>query len=157
MAENKTERQQAAAEALMDWSKWLMTLQPVAILAVTGVVKLGPTTSISCPQKILLIISLACFVLSMIAATFALGGLPSIIERLPSNAPDERGIYDMSVYFHFRLWQIVFIEHLFFVLGILFFSCFVAILIATKVPGTLPSSTGNTTMTAVAEHGVISH
>jgi len=36
---NKNEMRKAAAIALMDWSKWLVTLQPIAILAITGVIK----------------------------------------------------------------------------------------------------------------------
>lgn len=127
----KKERQQAAVNALIDWSKWLVTLQPAAILAIAGVVNLDPS-ALSLTERTLLIVSLACVVISLLAATFALGGLPSVIERLPSTAPDEKGIYDMSVYWHFRVWQIVFVEHLFFVLGIIFFSLFLCISIAYK-------------------------
>lgn len=58
--------------------------------------------------------------------------MPSVIERLPSTAPDEKGIYDMSVYWHFRVWQIVFVEHLFFVLGIILFSSLLCISITHK-------------------------
>jgi hypothetical protein len=126
----KKERQQAAATALMDWSKWLVTLQPAAILAISGVVKFGRQPTLDLTAKTLLILSLASVVISLLAATFALGGLPSVIERLPSTAANEKGIYDMSVYWHFRVWRIVFVEHLFFVLGILFFSAFLCISIA---------------------------
>ncbi len=131
MSDNeKKERQQAAALALMDWSKWLVTLQPAAILAISGVVKFGPDPALGCRGRTLLILSLASVVISLLAATFALGGLPTVIERLPSIAADEKGIYDMSVYEYFRVWQIVFVEHLFFVLGIVFFSFFLGFSIA---------------------------
>jgi hypothetical protein len=126
----KKERQQAAAIALMDWSKWLVTLQPAAILAISGVVKFGSELTLGCSGRTLLILSLASVVVSLLEATFALGGLPTVIERLPSTAADERGIYDMSVYGLFRVWQIVLVEHLFFVLGIAFFSTFLCISIA---------------------------
>lgn len=128
----KKERQQAAAVALMDWSKWLVTLQPAAILVISGVVKFSPTPDFGWIGKTLLIISLASVVVSLLAATFTLGGLPTVIERLPSTKSDENGIYDMSVYGSFRVWQLVFVEHLFFVLGILFFSVFLCVSIAKK-------------------------
>lgn len=80
--------------------------------------------------KTLLILSLVSVVISLLAATFTLGGMPTVIERLPSKEPDENGLYDMSVYGHLRVWQVVFVEHLFFVLGILFFSAFLCISIA---------------------------
>ena len=86
----------------------------------------------SSPEKVLLISSLLCFVLSLLATTFALGGLPSVNERLQSTAPDEKGIYDMSVYWHFRVYQIVFAEHLFFVLGVILFSGFLGLSIASR-------------------------
>jgi hypothetical protein len=123
----KKERQQAAAVALMDGSKWLVTLQPAAILAISGVVKFGPEPLLGPTGKTLLILSLASVVISLLAATFTLGGMPTVIERLPSKEPDENGLYDMSVYGHIRVWQVVFVEHLFFVLGILFFSTFLCI------------------------------
>jgi hypothetical protein len=126
----KKERQQAAAIALMDWSKWLVTLQPAAILAISGVVKFGPEPALVFGGRTLLVLSLASVVISLLAATFTLGGLPTVIERLPSSAADEKGIYDMSVYGQFRLWQFVFVEHLFFVMGIVFFSFFLAFSIA---------------------------
>jgi hypothetical protein len=132
----KEERQQAAAIALMDWSKWLVTLQPAAILVISGVVKFGPESSLDRNGKTLLILSLASIVVSLLAATFTLGGMPTVIERLPSHKPGENSLYDMSVYgserrdLHLRVWHFVFIEHLFFVLGILFFSVFLCISIS---------------------------
>jgi hypothetical protein len=131
----KKERQQAAAIALMDWSKWLVTLQPAAILAISGMVKFGREPVPGPAGKTLLILSLASVVISLLAATFTLGGLPTVIERLPSIEPGEKGLYDMSVYgrlFYVRLrvWHFVFAEHLFFVLGIAFFSAFLGISIA---------------------------
>ena len=138
----KQERQQAAAIALMDWSKWLVTLQPAAILAISGMVKFGKDPALGPNGRTLLILSLASVVISLLAATFTLGGLPTVIERLPSSEPGEKGLYDMSVYGHEfkvyghsyhlrpRVWHFVFVEHLFFVLGIVFFSTFLCISIA---------------------------
>ncbi|QHN03787.1 hypothetical protein FTO74_10685 [Granulicella sp. WH15] len=123
----KKERQQAAAIALMDWSRWLVTLQPAAILAISGVVKFDQQPTLGPSGKTLLILSLASVVISLLAATFTLGGMPTVIERLPSKGPDENGLYDMSIYNHLRVWQVVFVEHLFFVLGIVFFSVFLCI------------------------------
>lgn len=126
----KKDRQQAAAIALMDWSKWLVTLQPAAILAISGVVKFDQEPALGPGGKTLLILSLASVVISLLAATFTLGGMPTVIERLPSRGPEENGLYDMSIYEHLRVWQVVFVEHLFFVLGIIFFSAFLCISIA---------------------------
>jgi len=84
----KKERQQAAALALMDWSKWLVTLEPAAILAISGAVKFGPESVLDPRGKTLLILSLASAVISLIAATFTLGGMATVIERLPSKEPD---------------------------------------------------------------------
>jgi hypothetical protein len=126
----KQERQQVAAIALMDWSKWLVTLQPAAILGISGVVKFSSESALGATGKTLLILSLASVVISLLAATFTLGGMPTVIERLPSQGPDENGLYDMSIYNHLRVWQVVFVEHLFFVLGIVFFSSFLCMSIA---------------------------
>ena len=118
----------------MDWSKWLVTLQPAGILAVAGIVDLINDLAFTRPAKILLILSLVCVIIfTVIAATFALSGLPGVIERLPSTANDKKNIYDMRVYWggRIRVWQTVFGEHLFFVLGIIFFSAFLCTTIAS--------------------------
>jgi hypothetical protein len=115
----------------MDWSKWLVTLQPAAILAVSGIMNYDQKIILNQTSKTLLILSLGCSVISLLAATFAMGGLPSVIERLPSTLKDEKGIYDMRIYWNgrIRVWHMVFAEHFFFVLAIIFLSVFLCVLI----------------------------
>jgi hypothetical protein len=128
----KKERQQEAIKVLAEWSKWLVTLQPAAIVAIGALIKLGPEEPLSFAAKVWVITSLLFFVLSIVAASFVLGALPTMVERLPSSASDEKGVYDMSVYFIFRLWHLILAEHAFFVLGILSFSVFLCLVIVKK-------------------------
>jgi hypothetical protein len=106
-----------ALKALQDWSKWMVAIQ-------TAVIALGTDNVVAS----LLWWVVLCFALSMIAGTILVGAIPSLLERPGDVWPSATfcwcpvsGIYRYKQ-FIFPLLAYAFVEHLFFVVGVIIFA-----------------------------------
>lgn len=80
------------AKLLMDWSKWLVTVQTAAITALGFLLKMSdPTKLPGASEKIPMLLALGavlCFVVSILHATYLMLFLPAIVERIPESIPE---------------------------------------------------------------------
>lgn len=109
------EIQLKALDLLKDWSTWLVAIQTGAL----GLISLSgqDKTSIKPGWAYAVLI---CFAVSIITATFVLGGIPSIVQRLPQS--EEKNIYHIPIFERWpRLWYFTFVEHVSFLLGVVLF------------------------------------
>ncbi len=101
-----------AVKLLKDWSAWLVTIQAAAIGLVTLFYEDGLTLNFWSRG------ATTFFALSIIVATLVLGGLPSVVQRVTPNVR----IHDMQLteWLPGGLFIYTFLQHLFFILGVIF-------------------------------------
>ena len=120
MAVKSTDKVPAALQLLKDWSIWLVSLQTASLGLVTfiggkeGLIKLDARWAR---------FAIICFALSIVAATWVLAALPSIFMRMQDDAENfyKIGMFEWPPFKWVPLWVFTFLEHILFVLGILFF------------------------------------
>jgi hypothetical protein len=100
-----------AVKLLKDWSTWLVTVQTGALGLIT----------IFSDKKILTfncwsVVTVLSFTLSIFAATWVLGALPSIAQRI--TAADNVHAMHLFEWLPIRLWVASGLQHLLFVAGI---------------------------------------
>ncbi|WP_426991167.1 hypothetical protein [Methylomonas sp. CM2] len=98
-----------AIKLLKDWSTWLVTVQ-------TGVLGL-----FGLQGKTLNDLTLTCFIISIVIATFILGALPSILQR----SEDDSNIHQMILFewFPAPLYVAAFLQHILFIIGVIYLAC----------------------------------
>lgn len=132
-----------ALKLVVDWSKWIVTLQPVAIAAIGGLVKLNESHGLSFWSRLWVIASIACFLYSILVAATLLYSMPRAIAKLPLR--HNASVYGIETHEerHYRVWYNALLincgllkkpftvrtfaraEHLGFLWGIVFFGLFV--------------------------------
>ncbi len=117
--------QMEALGFLKDWSIWLVSLQTavIGLLTVAGKDRMSRRGAMGV---------VACFVVSIIAATFVLGGIPSIAQRVPKGS--EANVYLLPVFEGWPiLWVFTLAEHVFFMVGLVIFA--VDLMVSEKQAG----------------------
>jgi hypothetical protein len=120
-----------------EWGIWLVTIQTAAIAAV-GALIADPKLPLTLPQSVLACFAVALFTISIICTSFLLVSLPGFYAR---NAryiyADDFGHQKPAfTRFSINLNNSIVGEHLFFVLGIIVFSVFIAVRVQGGTMGT---------------------
>jgi hypothetical protein len=116
-----------AVKNYTDWSKWLVTLQPATMALLTWLAKHPEHGSLVWRQKASVYFAIFSFGISTLAASFILGGAPSIVQRIPTDKIAD--IHKASIYHQLTLWHVGCAQHVGFGLGLFFFAAFLCSLI----------------------------
>lgn len=118
------QNQLEALKLLKDWSTWLVTVQATALGLLAALwgkdsIKLGDAWA----RSVFIL-----FGLSIVAATFVLGGVPDMAQRIPIKPHETASsfnIYRERLFSNFpdwgwlsSLWAFAFLEHILFLAGI---------------------------------------
>jgi hypothetical protein len=114
------QKQVEALKALADWSKWLISIESglsaAIVLAVQGKVDFGFNFIFG---------ALLCFFISILAATWLLGGIPSAMQQIPHpkegdpGDPGDPDVHGIRV-FNIPLGRFATVEHAFFIVALIF-------------------------------------
>lgn len=105
------EKQFKAAELLKDWSIWLVTVQSGAITLITMFSKESLIA-----KNVFSLGTVICFALSIAVATWVLGSLPSIVQRVgPGDYLHDKWLFS---WWPTPLWAASFAQHILFLLGL---------------------------------------
>lgn len=104
---------------IKDWSIWLVTTQTAAVGLITLFYKNGLVLNLWTG------LTVAFFIISVIAGSIVLAGLPSVVGRLEENSD----VYHMSLlnwgYGKGQVWMYTFVQHISFIIGLL---CFIPLM-----------------------------
>lgn len=141
-----------ALKLIADWSKWIVTLQPAAIAAIGGLVKLNDHARLGIWTKLSLTGAVVCFLYSILVAANLLYCMPRVLGRLSrpkivdefgSGTPVDIFMIETHEERHYDLWynrpfirfgllrppftvrMLTSQEHMGFIAGIAFFALFV--------------------------------
>lgn len=93
-----------AIKLVKDWSTWLVAVQ-TGVLGLFAALQIKPSS-----------LTVYCFVISIITATWVLGALPSLAQRIAPNL----NIHEMELFewCPIPLWKAAFVQHIFFIIGV---------------------------------------
>lgn len=118
-----------ALKMLAEWSKWLVLVQTGAITVIGAFWKPDILNQVGTLPKFLMSLTILCFGVSILAASYLLKSIPATMQRLPP--PDDKDIFHMGTYEGvkgIRVYTVADIETYSFVIG---FVCFVFAIMAS--------------------------